>query len=58
MNESNNSRLYFAVLTIATMLLFAVLEDLKKVGHLPEFDEDYRLYVITAVVTIDFNPQL
>lgn len=33
---------------LATMLSFAVLEGMKKAGRLPEFREDYRIYVLTA----------
>lgn len=52
MNEINKSKLYLAVLMIATLLSFAVLEGLKKAGRLPEFREDHRLYAITTGVII------
>lgn len=52
MNEINKSKLYLAILMIAMMLSFAVLEGLKKVGRLPEFSDDHRLYAVTAGVIL------
>ncbi|WP_353126786.1 hypothetical protein [Parapedobacter pyrenivorans] len=52
MNEINKSKLYLAVLMIATLLSFAVLEGLKKMGRLPEFSDDHRLYTITAGIVL------
>lgn len=37
---------------IATLLSFAVLEALKKMGKLPEFRDDHRLYAITGGVIL------
>lgn len=48
MNEINRSKLYLAVLMIGAMLSFSVLEGLKKMGRLPEFREDHRMYAITV----------
>jgi len=45
-------KLSVAVLMIATLLSFAVLEGLKKAGRLPEFREDHRLYAITTGVIL------
>jgi|GEM_PF-1139826 len=52
MNEINKPKLYLAILMIATMLCFAVLEGLKKAGRLPEFSDDHRLYAITVGVVL------
>ncbi|GGC48278.1 hypothetical protein GCM10011386_45620 [Parapedobacter defluvii] len=52
MNEINKSKLYLAVLMIATLLSFAVLEGLKKAGQLPEFRDNHRLYLITTGVIL------
>jgi len=52
MNEINKSKLYLAVLMIATLLSFAVLEGLKKAGRLPEFRDNHRLYLITTGVIL------
>jgi len=52
MNEVNKSKLGLAILMIATLLSFAVLEALKKMGRLPEFSDDHRLYVIIAGVVL------
>lgn len=52
MNEINKSKLCLAILMIATLLSFAVLEGLKKAGRLPEFSDDHRLYAITAGVVL------
>jgi len=46
MNAISKSRLYVAVLMIATLLSFAVLEGLKKIGHLPELRDDLRFYAL------------
>lgn len=48
MNTLSKSKLYLAVLMIATLLSSAVFEGLKKVGHLPDLHDDLRLYILVV----------
>ena len=48
MNTFSRSKLYLAVLMIATLLSSAVFEGLKKGGHLPDLRDDLRLYIMVV----------